>query len=117
MARQASRFREAREYLGVSQEQVSAALKWDVDRIMQIEDGGTKVTGLEVRRLARLYRRPVAWFSGVSDFQPSPDLLRKVEHLCDGDREAILDFAEWLQGAGPAPQIPPALLNLNKESP
>lgn len=97
---QSSRLREARDYVGFTREDVARACGWDVDRIITLEDGtGGPMTGLELRKLARLYRRPVAWFSGESRYQPSADLLRHVEDLHPGDREAVLDFAEWLAGA------------------
>ncbi len=102
----ASRLLEAREFLGLNREDVAHATGWHVDRVITLEDGtGGPITGLELRKLSRLYRRPVAWFSGETTYQPSPDLLRQVENLGDGDRETILDFAEWLEGAGPPPKI------------
>jgi transcriptional regulator with XRE-family HTH domain len=103
MTVQASRLREAREFLGFTDAQVTKALGLPPGRLQALESGGGPVTGQELRRLSRLYTRPVPWFSGESSFQPSPALLRKVERMPEHDREAMLDFAEWLQGAGPAP--------------
>jgi len=97
---QAALLREAREYLGLSRADVATACGWKVDRLVALEDGtGAPVTGLELRKLSGLYHRPVEWFSGESEFNPSPDLLRQVESLTPGDREAVLDFAEFLHGA------------------
>jgi transcriptional regulator with XRE-family HTH domain len=101
----AARLREAREYIGFSRADVAEATGWPIDRIVTLEDGtASTITGEELRKLSRLYRRPVAWLQGETTFRPSPDLLRRLEHLTPGDREAILDFHEWLQGAGPAPK-------------
>jgi transcriptional regulator with XRE-family HTH domain len=100
----AERLREAREYFGFSQDDVAGAIKREQGWVDDIENGRQRVTGEELRKLSRLYRRPVAWLCGETTFQPGPELLRQVEHLDEGDREAMLDFAEFLEGAGPAPQ-------------
>lgn len=100
----ASRLLEAREYLGVTREQVAGRLGWSVDQLTRLEAGDTGISGGDLRRLSRLYRRPVAWLCGETSYQPSAAELRAVEGLSEGDREAILDFAEFLHGAGPAPQ-------------
>lgn len=100
---QAGRLREARELLGLTRDDVASATGWHVDRVITLEDGtGGPITGLELRKLSRLYRRPPAWFSGETTFNPGTDLLRQVEDLHPGDREVVLSFAEWLQDAGPA---------------
>jgi transcriptional regulator with XRE-family HTH domain len=98
------RLREAREYLGFTREDTAAALRCSPLLIEALEAGTADSRAEMLERLAAFYRRPVSWLCGVSDFQPSPEMLRKVEGLSAGDREAILDFAEWLQGAGPAPE-------------
>ncbi len=90
-------------YLGFSRDDVSGAMGRERRWVDDIEHGRTSVTGEELRKLSRLYRRPVAWLCGETTFQPGPDLLRQVENLTEGDREAVLDFAEFLQGAGPPP--------------
>jgi len=102
----ADRLREARTYLGFSQDEVSGAMKCERRWVDDIEHGRRPVTGEELRKLSRLYRRPVAWLCGETAFQPDADLLRQVENLTEGDREAVLDFAEFLQGAG-KPSKPP----------
>ena len=102
----ADRLREAREYMGFSPDDVSCAMDRERQWIDDIEHGRQKITGEELRKLSRLYRRPIAWLCGESTFQPPPEMLRQLDNprLTDGDREAVLDFAEWLQGAGPAPK-------------
>lgn len=99
----ADRLREARVYLGFSRDDVSRAMGRERRWVDDIEHGRQRVTGEELRKLSRLYRRPVEWLQGETAFQPDAGLLRQVENLAEGDREAILDFAEFLQGAGPMP--------------
>jgi hypothetical protein len=100
----AGRLRETREFLGFAHDQVTGALGWPADVLVQLEDGTLAPSTDQLRRLGALYRRPVEWFHGESQFRPSLGLLRQVEHLHPGDREVVLDFAEWLQGAGPPPK-------------
>jgi transcriptional regulator with XRE-family HTH domain len=101
----ADRLREARVYLGFSRDDVSGAMGRERRWVDDIERGRQTVTGEELRKLSRLYQRPVAWLQGQTTFQPDPDLLRQVENLAEGDREAILDFAEFLQCAGRPPDV------------
>ena len=99
----AERLKHAREWLGFSVAEVARALDVPLSRVEDLEAGiSASITGLELRQLSRLYRRPIAWFRGETRFEPGQDLLRQVENLSDGDREVVLEFAEWLQGAGPA---------------
>jgi transcriptional regulator with XRE-family HTH domain len=100
----AERLREARTYLGFSLDDVSGAMNRERRWVDDIENGRQRITGEELRKLSRLYQRPVAWLCGESKFEPGPGIMRMLEDVKDaGDREAILDFAEFLQGAGPPP--------------
>lgn len=96
---QPSRLHEAREYMGLTLEQVAGKLGCPVQLISELETGASYPGPPVAIRLGRLYRRPRWWLCGETRFQPSRGLLRKVEGLMPGDREAVLDFAEWLQGA------------------
>lgn len=111
----APRLTEAREYLGFTREDVAGALRCDPLLIGQYEDGSANLTGEHLRKLSRLYGRPLAWLQGESTFQPSPDLLRRLEGQSDHDREAVLDFAEFLENAGPAAKITRAHLEANPD--
>ena len=93
----ATRLREARTYLGFSPDDVATIIGCERSRFDDIEAGRTTVTGEELRKLSRLYMRPVPWLCGETTFQSSPEMLRQIEHLTEGDREGILDFAEFLQ--------------------
>ena len=100
----ADRLREAREYIGFSQDVTASVMRREPGWVDDIEHGRATVTGEELRKLSRLYRRPVPWLCGETTFRPDPEMLRRLNEnprLTDGDREAVLDFAEFLQGAGP----------------
>lgn len=97
----ASKCREAREYLGFTVEQVATALGWEPAVLERIEAGSTVITGEQVRKLSRIYKRPVEWLMGEFKFEPGTDLMRRVKNLSEHDRDAVLEFAEFLQCAGP----------------
>src|SRR5688572_28692032 len=59
----ATRLREAREYLGLSQGQVAQHLGLSRSALSNIETGQRKVEVVELTRLATLYKRPVAYFA------------------------------------------------------
>ena len=98
----AARLREARTYLGLVQGDVSNALGIPRASISEIESGKRKVTSLELRRFARLYRRSVGWLLGEEevDLSSHAPLFRATEALSAGDKEQVLRFAEFLAGAG-----------------
>ena len=97
-----ARLRESREYIGLLQEDVAAALGIPRASVSALEAGKRRVTSLELRRLARLYRRPVGWFLG--DEEPEVDtsapLFRATASLSENDKLPVLRFAEFLAGAG-----------------
>ncbi len=97
-----NRLREAREYVGLLQEDVASALGIPRTSLSALEAGKRKVSGVELRRLARLYRRPVGWLLGdeqieLHDVEP---LFRATAQLSDQDKEQVLRFAEFLAAAG-----------------
>lgn len=98
----AQRLREAREYIGLLQEDVAAALDIPRASVSAIESGKRRVSSLELRRLGRIYRRPVAWLLGEegADVDMNAPLYRATEALSDQDKEQVLRFAEFLAGAG-----------------
>ena len=96
-----ARLREAREYVGLLQEDVARALRIPRASVSALESGKRRVSSLELRRLARLYRRPVGWLLGEDlDIDPSAPLFRATADLSDNDKEQVLRFAEFLAGAG-----------------
>ena len=97
----ATRLREAREYVGLLQEDVARALGIPRASVSALEAGKRRVSSLELRRLARLYRRPVGWLLGEDlDIDVSAPLFRATSALSDNDKEQVLRFAEFLAGAG-----------------
>lgn len=100
------RLREAREYLGLSQEQVADHLDIPRPSVSTMEAGKRRITFLELKRLAELYRRPISYFSGEdvsNELDETTDaLFRTTRELSETDREQVLRFAQFLKSAGPA---------------
>ncbi len=103
-----ARLRQAREYLGLSQEAVAEALGVPRASVSAMESGRRKVSSLELRNLARLYKRPLDWFY-TSETEPIAEdetvsaLFRATRNLNQEDKKQVLRFAEFLKGAGQAP--------------
>jgi transcriptional regulator with XRE-family HTH domain len=97
-----NRLREAREYVGLLQEDVAGALGIPRTSLSALEAGKRKVSGVELRRLARLYRRPVGWLLGEEEIELGDVelLFRATANLSDHDKEQVLRFAEFLAAAG-----------------
>jgi transcriptional regulator with XRE-family HTH domain len=107
------RLREAREYVGLSQEAVANALGIPRPSVSSMESGKRKVSMIELRQLAHLYKRPYAFFLGEEDDswgeadEAVKALFRATKGLSDRDREQVVRFAEFLRNAGPAQPIEP----------
>lgn len=105
------RLRESREYLGLSQEFVAEHLGIPRASISAIETGKRKVSSLELKQLARLYKTPLSYYLGEDEQQETGSyqdpmlraLFRTTRDLSDHDREQVLRFAQFLQQTGPAP--------------
>ncbi len=96
------RLREAREYLGFSQEEVAAFLGVPRSALSLVETGQRKVDALELKKLASLYKRPVGYFTGeeaeeISFGADVKHLARKVSELSPDDREELSRFADFLR--------------------
>ena len=107
----AARIREAREFLGLTQEEVSGALQIPRTSVHAMETGKRRVSALELRRLARLYRRRVEWLLG-EDAEPvaaaDGALYRATRDLSEQDKEQVLRFAQFLASGTPRGGIGPA---------
>ena len=110
--RLSQRLREAREYLGLSQEFVAEQLGIARLAVSAMETSKRKVSSLELKRLAKLYRRPYEYFLGQDDLSEEDRekeehvsaLYRTTKDLSPQDREQVLRFAQFLRHAGPLPK-------------
>jgi transcriptional regulator with XRE-family HTH domain len=94
------RLREAREYVGITQEEAAAHLGIRRSAISEMEAGKRGVGALEMKSLAALYERPTSWFTGEIEPQVPEDvafLARTVSDLSENDRGELASFAEFLR--------------------
>lgn len=103
------RLREARKYLGLKQEEVATYLKIPRTALTDIESGQRRVEVIELARLAKLYRQPVAYFTGEDDVASGlpidvAHLARKAAKLSQQDRDELGRFAEYLRARSLAAQ-------------
>lgn len=92
------RLRQVREYLGLSQQFVTASTGIPRPAISEIERGNRKVDSLELRKLARLYQHPVGFLLG-EDTGPAETpaaLGRALSDMTHEDQEELLKFAQYL---------------------
>jgi transcriptional regulator with XRE-family HTH domain len=98
------RLREAREYVGFSQDEVAKKLNIPRSAISLMESGQRKVEALELRTLAQLYQRSVASLTGGEAKKDLPEyvahLARAAAKLTDTDRAELRRFAEFLGSKG-----------------
>ncbi|MGW5961050.1 helix-turn-helix domain-containing protein [Methylorubrum thiocyanatum] len=101
------RLKDAREYVGITQEEAAAHLKVRRSAISEIEAGKRGVGALEMKSLAALYERPTSWFTGEVE-PPVPEdvafLARTVSDLSENDRSELANFAEFLRSRSKVPK-------------
>ena len=94
------RLKEAREYVGITQEEAATHLDVRRSAISEMEAGKRGVGALEMKQLASLYQRPTSWFTGEVE-PPVPEdvafLARTVSSLSKNDRSELASFAEFLR--------------------
>jgi transcriptional regulator with XRE-family HTH domain len=100
--RLSERLREAREYLGLSQQFVSEQTGIPRVAVSAIENGKRRVEALELEALARLYKYPITYFLDGSLEEPDSirALAREARGLTERDREEVLRFAQFLKAYG-----------------
>lgn len=96
------RLRATRDYLGMSQQHVSDMTGIPRSAISDIERGARRVDSLELKKLARLYMRPVSFFLAKEEEADLGEhalagLPRALVGLSDGDWDEVLSFAEFLK--------------------
>jgi transcriptional regulator with XRE-family HTH domain len=96
------RLREVREYLNLTQQFVSDQTGISRSAVAEIESGKRRVESTELKKLAQLYRHPVAYF--LNEEQPVPAdanvlnaFARAAGDLSEDDRNEVLRFAEFLR--------------------
>ena|SRR6056297_3335841 len=95
------RLRTARDYVGYSQDEVAKHLGISRSALSNIESGQRKTDALELKKLAALYQRSIAYFTGdvVAEAAMPPDvehLARQANELSTKDREELSRFAAFL---------------------
>jgi len=100
--RLAERLREAREYLGLSQQFVADHTAIPRVAVSAIENGRRKVDALELEALAALYKYPVTYFLEGALEEPASvrALAREATELTERDREEVLRFAQFVKAYG-----------------
>lgn len=93
----AERLRDARETRGLSQEAVARQLGLPRPAISHIENGHRRVEALELTELARIYDRPLSYFTTDAREAQLERILRAAVDLDEADRDAIIKFAEELK--------------------
>jgi transcriptional regulator with XRE-family HTH domain len=99
------RLKEAREYVGLKQDDVAKKLGIPRSALSNIEAGIRKVDAIELAQLAKLYQRPVAWFTGDDSSDGAVDKIsdevahvaRAAASLSIQDRQELARFADFLK--------------------
>lgn len=100
----AERLRQAREYVGLSQDDVAAQLKLSRPVVSNLESGQRKVEAIELRRLAEMYGKTVEYFlTGLSQGATNEEvqfLARATKGLASEDMDELKKFADYLRSRG-----------------
>lgn len=105
------RLKNAREYLGLSQEEVSKVINIPRSALSAIESGQRGVDVLELKALAKIYKLPVSHLTDESPTHPElpadiAHLARAASQLAKKDRVELGRFAEYLSARGKTKKRP-----------
>lgn len=95
------RLREAREYLNLSQDEVAKRIGIARAAISLIESGQRRVDALELAKFARVYQRPVSYFTSRDEDSEIPTdvafAARAIQGLSKNDLQEVARFADFLR--------------------
>lgn len=100
----AHKLSETREYLGLSQQEVSVATGLQRSVISAIETARRRIESVELEALARAYKLPVSYFldaAGTEQPKEVAHLARTASELAPRDQEELLRFAQFLKAYRP----------------
>lgn len=100
----AQRLRQAREYVGLSQDEVADALNLSRPAVTNMESGQRKVEATELQTMSTLYGRTVNYFLNGTEIAAESQvafLARAVHGLTKSDVEELSRFATFLRNAPP----------------
>lgn len=100
-AQLASRLKEMREYLSLSQEEVAQLVHIPRSAISLIEKGDRSVNALELKIFADIYQCPLDYFTGSPSKATETSrevafLAKAAAKLTPKDREELVRFAQFL---------------------
>ena len=96
------RLRQAREHIGLNQEEVARILKLPRTAVTAIESGQRKVEATELKKLATIYRQPISYLTGERNSERElpadvAHMARAASELSQDDRKELSQFAEYLR--------------------
>lgn len=93
------RLKAAREYRGLSQDEVARYIGVSRSAISLMESGGRSVRASELSKLAALYKTTMESLTGqsTSDAESVGLVARAAADLSEKDRKEVLRFAEFLR--------------------
>jgi DNA-binding XRE family transcriptional regulator len=97
-----ARLREAREYLGFSQDEVAAALRLQRTAVTNIESGSRRLEATELERLSQLYGHSVGYLLSGVDPKAEYDVAfaaRTLKGLTPSDLAEVARFANYLRSS------------------
>jgi len=102
-----ARLREAREYLGLSQEEVATVLKLSRPAVTNIESGSRKIESLELEQLSKLYGNSIDYFLTGEKLKEESSAkvafaARALQGLSQRDLDEVARFANYLRTTGDA---------------